>query len=190
MKTTKGFSILLLSGVLFFGVNIRGKAQSDAVPASPSSLSETVQPAKSAFNDVGLMVKQVLGEVYTEVGHIPEPQWIEMEPIAEEYVRTLFQARQTPDDDEATQMMEAAQAKFNTAIDAKLTSAQKTKREQYRRNFQAEELKKEKIVNAIIDSLSRQPMQFDAANKVNTASAINTPHTTTPGIRTITVEYK
>ena len=78
------------------------------------------------------MIKVVLGDVYTEVGHIPEPQWFEMEPIAEEYVRALFEARTTADDETAMQIERQARTKFEATIDAKLTAQQKAMRVQKR----------------------------------------------------------
>ena len=100
------------------------RAQKESLNVSPP---ETVEA----------MIKVVLGDVYTEVGHIPEPQWFEMEPIAEEYVNALFEARTTADDAAAMQIHNQARAKYEAAIDAKLTAQQKATRVQKRAETEA-----------------------------------------------------
>ena len=96
---------------------------------APESQSEFMR-AQSPEEKKAVMIKQVLGEVYTEVGHIPEPQWFEMEPIAEVYVNALFKARTMADDEAATQLAANAKAEFDAAINAKLTTEQKAKMQQ------------------------------------------------------------
>ena len=108
---------------------------------------------------VDAAVKQVLGEVYTEtldVGGIPDAQWKEMEPIAEEYVNALFQARLTKDDETANQIYQEARQKYEAAINAKLTPAQKTAR--VSKNAQLDVWHREKMeqITSTTDELYRQ----------------------------------
>jgi len=100
-----------------------------------------VPPAESAES----MIKQLLGDVYAEVGHIPEPQWFEMEPIAEEYVLALFKARTMTDGKAATQFMAEARKIFEAAIDVKLTDQQKAIRTQKRAELKAWEDEKARL---------------------------------------------
>ena len=82
--------ILLLLGASFF------LAQGQETGSTGSLTSEAA------------MIKEVLGQVYTDVGHIPEPQWFEMEPIAEAYVKVLLKAPTMSDGKEATRLVSEA----------------------------------------------------------------------------------
>ena len=111
------------------------------------------------------MMKVVLGDVYAEVGHIPEPQWFEMEPIAEEYVHALFEARTTVDNETAMQIERQARTKFEVAIDAKLTAQQKATREQKRAETAAWAQEKANISAQARELIKKASIQ--TANKTN-----------------------
>ena len=93
--------------------------------------SETLSDEVPSIN-IAKMIKVVLGDVYVEVGHIPEPQWFEMEPIAEKYVKVYAEARTMDDRRTAAKLATEAKATFDKAIDAMLTDEQKKAREKYR----------------------------------------------------------
>ena len=80
---------------------------------------------------VATMIKEVLGQLYMEVEHIPESQWFEMEPIAEKYVNALLKAQSMTDGKAASRLVSDARKEYEAAIDAKLTEAQKSKRVQH-----------------------------------------------------------
>ena len=116
------FVLVLLSLLPFFAY---GQETMWAEPLSDEAPSiDTAAVAK--------MIKVVLGDVYVEVGHIPEPQWFEMEPIAEKFVKVYAEVHVMDDSRTATILLAEAKAVFDKAIDAMLTGEQKSAREKYR----------------------------------------------------------
>ena len=72
-----------------------------------------------------MMVKQILGEIYMEVGHVPEIQWnSDLVPIAEHFVNILFDSRKMQDREAATRRVQEARAKYEADIKSKLTQDQ------------------------------------------------------------------
>jgi len=124
--------------------------------------------AKTPEEKKAVMIKQVLGEVYTEVEHIPEPQWFEMEPIAEVYVDALFKARTMADDEAASQLVADAKAAFDTAINAKLTADQKKKMQQKKQEFADDAAKLEKQFKLSLDCLQEIYSKREISNKSQT----------------------
>ena len=122
---------------------------------------EDDQPAEAG---VAAMIKEVLGQVYTAVGHIPEPQWFEMEPIAEEYVKVLLKAPTMSDRKEATRLVSEAWKAFQTAIDAKLTESQKSVRVQKRAEQERWARQVEALHPIALDSARRE---FDRMDNYN-----------------------
>ena len=181
----KQFILLLLSGasVLFVQgqtVEENGALIENVDPkldgvANDFEQKETIQPAESPLSNVAAMVKQVLGEVYVEVDHIPEPQWFEMEPIAEEYVNALFEARRMADDEAATRLAQDALVKFKTDIEAKLTNDQKNVRSQKRAETDVKiQQQKEQLLS--VKEEARQILQNDSPVSENT-EALKSPQT-------------
>lgn len=134
-----------------------------------------LEPVEPLLTDEEFMIKQVLGQVYFKTGGIPENQWNSMIPTAREYVQTLFKARTMADDEAATQLMAEAQAEFDSAIAAKLTSAQKTKMQQTKKHFEEEAVEIQAAMKVTAESLSRQAVN---AREINGSQEI------------ITIEYK
>ena len=112
---------------------------------------EKARSIESSKTNIDARIKQVLGAVYVEVGHIPEPQWFEMEPIAEIYIQAMFKARAMDDRKMAALLVAEARVAFETAIDAKLTDAQKNTRVQKRKEA---------------DAWSRQKLEYATSPKV------------------------
>ncbi|MDD6209948.1 MAG: hypothetical protein PUB21_05010 [Bacteroidales bacterium] len=134
------------------------------------------EEAKIHIESPEYLVKQLLGDVYAEVGHIPEPQWFEMEPIAEAYIQAFLQARTMPDGNAATQMMAEARKTFEAAIDAKLTQEQKNVREQKRAEQRAWLEKAEAQVQVAIDYAIRERERSNNSGlmrRANNTSALN-----------------
>lgn len=118
-------------------VNLRSGAKLSVIELNSEAISKSVE---SPEYTVAMMVRQILGELYTEVLYIPESQWFELEPIAEEYVTVLFETREMSNRGVATKLAQEALTKYRAAIDAKLTAEQKNTR----KNRQAEEEEKQR----------------------------------------------
>ena len=108
------------------------------------------------------LIKQLLGDVYAEVGHIPEPQWFEMEPIAEVYAQAFVKARAMTDGKAATQLVAEARRVFESAIDAKLTQEQKNTRSQKRAEQEIWLQQKEEQFQVAVDFAMRE---FERMNR-------------------------
>ena len=119
---------------------------------------ENSRPVEVPEMTEAMMVKQILGEIYTEVVHIPEEQWInDLEPIAERYVNIFFESRKMQDREEATRRVQEARAKYEADIKSKLTQdqlntwSQRQAEEKARMQRYAQEIisVKEEIIQAI-----------------------------------------
>ena len=130
-------------------------------------------PVKDLAPEKISLIKEVLGQVYVEVGNIPEPQWFEMEPIAAVYVETLFKARTMSDGKEATRLVSEAWQTFQAAIDAKLTESQKSVRVQKRAEQEIWRQKVEALHPIAIDSARHEFARMDEVNSMNSNAQLN-----------------
>ena len=120
MKQKQILSALLLAGTMILSPSLVGQEEAKA--------QRKIQPTE----EVDAMIKEVLGQVYTEVGHIEETLWFEMEPFAEEYVNILLKAKEMSDGSESTQIVLEAWRKFSAIIESMLDEGHLRVRSAYR----------------------------------------------------------
>jgi len=145
MSKQQTLTALLLAGTIVLSPSL-------LVGQEKVAAQRKIQPTE----EVDLIIKELLGQVYVECGGLEELLWFDLEPLAEEYAKALLQAREMSDGKAASQMMREKRVKFEADIDAKLTESQKGIRAQKRAEQEAWLQQVESLYQPAADSARNQ----------------------------------
>ena len=141
MKKKQRLTALLLAGTVILSPSLVGQEQEleQRVLAHEEGISMeeednlpvTEEATETPLTAMEAAIKEVLGNIYAQTlgaGGLQHEQWLDLEPIAEAYIREIWRARSTRNDAEANSIAKTAYLTFEAEISAKLSENQKNAR--------------------------------------------------------------